>query len=81
MILATPFDPATRLCTGPSEPSGFDSLEDVVALMGEPIRQTRAMVIYPGIVYSPIVFSLDGAVTSGVSSAATDPESADNVPN
>ena len=45
-IFVTPFDPKTRQCQSVSTDSGFNSLEQVVEMMGEPIKQTEAFLIY-----------------------------------
>lgn len=50
MIYATPFDPNTRHPTGHSTDSGFATLEQVVETLGPPVKQTDALVIYPGAV-------------------------------
>lgn len=39
MIWQTFCDPATNLATEPSTDSGLETLEDVEALMGEPIKR------------------------------------------
>jgi hypothetical protein len=61
-IYATPFKNRTKKTTGPSTDSGFESLDQVVAMMGEPLKTTRQMVIYGDmtdrIVYSTFVFTL-----------------------
>lgn len=63
-IYVTPFKASTKETTGPSTDSGFDSLEDVVAVMGEPdVSRGRNMLIYgPGeerVVFSKIIFRID----------------------
>jgi len=45
-IYATSFDPQTLEPTGHSADSGFDSLETVAAVMGPPITQAAAFLIY-----------------------------------
>lgn len=34
MIYMTPFDPATKQCTGPSVPAGIGTMSEVVLLFG-----------------------------------------------
>lgn len=61
-IYATPYNNRTKKCTGPSADSGFESLDQVAAMMGEPIKTSPKMLIYGGdtdrIVYSTFVFTL-----------------------
>lgn len=68
-IYATPFKASTKETTGPSTDSGFQSLDDVVAAMGEPLKRYKAMVIYgPGedrVVFSKIIFRIDEPGTTG----------------
>lgn len=65
MIYATPFDPATKQCSGPSMPSGFDTIEGVVSCMGPALRQGPASAIYGDetaqVIFSKAVFSIDEA--------------------
>lgn len=56
MIYATPFDEHTLQCTGPSVDSGFKSLADVVAAMGPPRSQSPQTVVYPGVIFSRMVW-------------------------
>lgn len=63
-IYATPFTDEPRECTGPSTDSGFQSLDEVVEVMGpDYVTRSRAMVIYgPGndrVVFSRIIFRID----------------------
>ena len=62
-IYATPYDPDTLLCTGPSEPAGFESLADVTLVMGEPRHPGRRVHSYPelGLAFSD--FRLQGVPT------------------
>jgi len=55
-IYATSFDPQTLEPTGHSADSGFDSLETVAAVMGPPVKQTDALLIY-GDASSRVLFS------------------------
>ncbi len=68
-IYATPFKNSTKQCSGPSTDAGFESLDDVVAAMGEPLHRYKRMAIYgPGedrVVFSDFIFSIDGGVTTG----------------
>lgn len=69
-IYATPFKNSTKQCSGPSTDAGFESLDDVVAAMGEPdVKRSKRMAIYgPGedrVVFSDFIFSIDGDVTTG----------------
>lgn len=63
MIYAQPFKNSTKKCTGPATDSGFASLDDVAALMGEPDIRYKNMLIYGAgedrIVYSKIIFDVD----------------------
>jgi len=70
MIYMTPFDPATKECTGGSEDSGFQTIADAVAVMGDPIRRGLSLAIYPGVVFSRVMFSIDAPVIPAVSSAS-----------
>lgn len=38
--------------TAPSTDSGFATLDEVVAVMGEPKRRTAAYVLYDGVIFS-----------------------------
>jgi len=51
-IFVTTFDPDTLQVTGASADSGFRSLDEVVGLMGEPIRRGVRTVTYSGAFYS-----------------------------
>lgn len=68
-IYATPFKAGTKETTGPSTDSGFQSLDDVVTAMGEPLKRYKSMVIYgPGedrVVFSKIIFRIDEDGTTG----------------
>lgn len=59
-IYTTPFDPETLQATGRSEPSGFESLDQIRQLMGPPLHGTAALLVYPGgVLFSRIPFNLD----------------------
>ena len=69
-IYATPFTASNLQCTGHSTDSGFESIDQVVELLGpDYITRTPRLVVYgPGddrIVYSKdLTFSIDGEVNS-----------------
>lgn len=59
MIYATSFNPETRLPTSISTDSGFESLEQVRLILGEPKKETPAFLIYPGdVIFSRIAWFL-----------------------
>lgn len=69
-IYATPFKNSTKQCSGPSTDAGFESLDDVVAAMGEPdVKRSKRMAIYgPGedrVVFSDFIFCIDGDGITG----------------
>jgi hypothetical protein len=66
-VYQTPFDPATRQCTGPSEPTAFDTLADVIALMGAPEHPGRRVHTYTGagVAFSDFPLYIDKAANSG----------------
>jgi hypothetical protein len=45
-VYITPFLADTLECTAPSEPAGFDTLDDVRELMGPPNNQHDALLVY-----------------------------------
>lgn len=51
-IYVTLFDPETKQPTANSEPSGFDTLDDVAAILGEPIVRGKRTLTYAGSFYS-----------------------------
>jgi len=58
MIYLTPYDPVTLLA-GESSDSGFQSLDQVVELMGPPAHRSPTWMTYPdGIAFSQFVFRL-----------------------
>ena len=73
MIYATPYDPATLRCTGPSTDSGFSTLDEVPMLLGEPATTHRHMMTYPdsGVAYTDFPLNIDTPVTEPVNSAHT----------
>ena len=46
MIYVTPFDPVTLKATGLSTDSGFASLAHVVEMLGEPVHEAPALLVY-----------------------------------
>lgn len=65
-IYATPFKASSKETTGPSTDSDFQSLDDVVAAMGEPLKRYKRMVIYgPG---DHVIDCFNGSGSSGVAS-------------
>lgn len=50
MIYLTPYNPdhPQRLCTGPSEDSGFSTLDEVRQMLGEPLHADPRYLLYPG---------------------------------
>lgn len=68
-IYATPFKASTKETTGPSTDSGFQSFDDVVTAVGEPLKRYKAMVIYgPGedrVVFSKIILCVDEVGSTG----------------
>lgn len=73
VIYATPYNPATLRCTGPSTDSGFSSLDEVPMLLGEPATTHRHMVTYPesGVAYTDFPLNIDTPVTEPVNSVHT----------
>jgi hypothetical protein len=70
MIYATPFRASDKQPAGCSQPSGFDSIAEVVDAMGPPdIYYSGRMAIYgPGedrVIFSAVVFQIDEPGTSG----------------
>lgn len=57
MIYATPFDEHTKQCTGPSTDSGFRDLDAVVAAMGPPLTRSPQTAVYPGVIFSRMVWN------------------------
>ena len=66
-IYATPFKHTARECSGPSTDSGFDSLDTVELIAGEPEHRFAGMLIYGDgedrVVFSKIIFRIDGEVS------------------
>lgn len=62
-IYATPYNQATKQTTGPSTDSGFESLDQVVGMMGNPMHRSPRWLAYgsmgdEAVAYSEFVFSL-----------------------
>lgn len=55
VVYATPFNTVTRLATGASVPCGFDSVDEAVALMGEPDARGGRWATYADTVYTDFV--------------------------
>jgi len=76
MIYQTPFDPLTKQCTAPSEPTAFATLDDVAMLMGPPEHPGRRVHTYTtaGVAFSDFVLRIDSAANSGhpIRHASTD---------
>lgn len=63
-VYATPYNQADKQCTGPSTDSGFESLDQVVGMMGEPMHRASRWLAYAGagdeaIAYSNFIFRVD----------------------
>ena len=52
MIWLTTFNPDTKECTAASTPTQFNTIAEVVAALGEPIKQKQSYVVYEGMIYS-----------------------------
>lgn len=65
MIYLTPYDPATRQCTGPSQPLPVDTLDQAAGMMGEPSSRRAAMLFYDGFVVSRALLCIDAPDNSG----------------
>ncbi len=64
-IYSTAFDPTTLQAIRPSAPVGFDSLDEVVAVLGpDYVRRSPRTLIYPGVAFSDYIFTIDGPDTS-----------------
>lgn len=74
MIYMTNYDPNTLRCTGPSVPSGFNTLDEVTALMGPPARAGKRLHTYPdGVAFSDFVLQkADGPVIMAASAQQPD---------
>ena len=52
MIYMTPFDTQTKLATSASTDSGFDSIQQVRDVMGEPSTDGKRIVIYDDVAFT-----------------------------
>lgn len=60
MIYATPFDPVTLRCTGPSQPAGFETIAAVVSIMGPGwLTCSARLVIYRSVAFSDYPFRFE----------------------
>ena len=64
MIYMTEYNPATQKCTAASGDSGFETLEDVKLVMGEPTHTKPVLLMYvqaedKGVVFSKVPFRID----------------------
>jgi len=57
-IYMTCFNHETKQATEHSAPSGFNSFNDVIAMMGQPKQHTMALVIYDSMLFSYLPFWL-----------------------
>lgn len=60
IIYLTPYNPDTLQATGPSQPSGFDSIQQVRDIMGPPEGEGVRCITYAsaGLCYSEMVIAL-----------------------
>lgn len=63
MIYLTSYSTDTLQCTSASTDSGFTTLEEVHAMMGEPVSPARHMLCYDGICFTDFVLSLEPELT------------------
>ena len=61
MIYMTNYNPVTKKCTAASGNSGFETLEDVKLIMGEPTHTKPVLLMYvqaedKGVVFSKVPF-------------------------
>ena len=64
MIYQTPFDPLTKQCTAPSEPTAFTALDEVQLLMGPPEHPGRRVHTYTGagVAFSDFVLRVEPCI-------------------
>lgn len=74
MIYMTPFNQATRQPTGPSKPTGWNTLQQAADLMGEPSKRYAAMLIYDA-------FVLTRYRLAGIDAADNSGQTVSNLPN
>lgn len=78
MIYATPFDPDTLRCSGPSQAAGFESIDAVVSVMGPGwLTCSARLVIYGSVAFSDYPFMLTQPSTGGNVAATAPPEEAE----
>lgn len=58
-IYMTQYDPATKQCTAPSVDSGMATLDDVLLVMGEPVRAGRRVHTYADVAFSDFPLRLE----------------------
>ena len=61
MIYMTNYNPKTKKCTAPSVEAGFETLDDVKLIMGEPTHSKPVLLMYvqseeEGVVFSKVPF-------------------------
>ncbi len=69
-IYATPYNVRTKQTTGPSTDAWFESLDQVVAMMGEPMHRSARWLAYgtagdEAVAYSEIIFCIDDPDITG----------------
>ncbi len=73
-IYATPFTNSNKAATGPSTDSGFESVNQVVEMIGAPVATSKRTLVYgeseDRIIYSDFVVcngvrAIDGPATTG----------------
>ena len=71
MIYITPFDPATLRASAPSSDSGFRTLADVAAVMGDGWQTcSDRLIVYPGVAFSDYPFLLtDGSAEANMTTS------------
>ena len=75
MIYMTEYNPRTAKCTAASGSSGFETLDDVKLLMGEPTHTKPVLLMYvqaedKGIVFSKVPFRIDREEKSDVETSS-----------
>lgn len=59
MIYLTEYNAATLQCTSASTDSGFATLDEVRAMMGEPVNSARHMLCYDGVCFTDFVLHVE----------------------
>lgn len=63
VIYQTPFDPATRQCTGVSVMTSHNSLTSVMFSRGDqPLHAGKRTLVYPGVCFTDWVLNVDAGV-------------------